>query len=49
MGRLMTSSFRTMFTRHVEWSLDLAFVRDLMRTAYAGSGKVAIDQMVVCN
>jgi hypothetical protein len=35
--------------RHVEWSLDLAFVRDLVRTAYAGSGKLAIDRMVVCN
>jgi len=35
--------------RHVEWSLDLAFVRDLVRTAYAGSDKLAIDRMVVCN
>lgn len=32
--------------RHLEQSLDLSFVRDLVREAYAGSGRPSIDPVV---
>ena len=34
------------FYRHVQRSLDLAFVRDLVRTCYAGGGRPSIDPVV---
>src|SRR5215210_3853331 len=34
------------FYRHLERSLDLAFVRDLVRDAYAESGRPSIDPVV---
>jgi len=34
------------FYRHLERSLDLAFVRDLVRDAYAGIGRPSIDPVV---
>ena len=34
------------FSRHLERSLDLSFVRDLVREAYAGSGRPSIDPVV---
>jgi transposase len=35
------------FSRHLERSLDLGFVRDLVRHAYAGIGRPSIDPVVV--
>ena len=34
------------FYRHLERSLDLAFVRDLVRDAYADSGRPSIDPVI---
>src|SRR3954447_1612983 len=34
------------FYRHLERSLDLSFVRDLVREAYADSGRPSIDPVV---
>ncbi len=34
------------FYRHLERTLDLGFVRDLVRDAYAGSGRPSIDPVV---
>lgn len=34
------------FYRHVEKSLDLSFVRDLVQKMYAGCGRPSIDPMV---
>jgi len=34
------------FYRHVEAALDLAFVRDVVREAYAGAGRPSIDPVV---
>ena len=34
--------------RHLERALDLAFVRDLVRDAYAESGRPSIDPIVFC-
>jgi transposase len=34
------------FSRHLERTLDLGFVRDLVRGAYAGIGRPAIDPVV---
>ncbi|HSH79784.1 MAG TPA: hypothetical protein VLA19_14765 [Herpetosiphonaceae bacterium] len=36
------------FSRHLEQSLDLSFVRDLVRTADAGSGRPSVVRMVFC-
>jgi transposase len=36
------------FYRHLERTLDLAFVRDLVRDTYAESGRPSIDPAVVC-
>src|SRR5687767_12962990 len=35
------------FYRHLERTLDLSFVRDVVREAYAGSGRPSIDPVVV--
>ncbi len=35
------------FSRHLEPSLDLAFVRDLVSGAYADNGRPSIDPVVV--
>ncbi len=37
---------RNHFYRHLERALDLAFVRDLVREAYAGIGRPSIDPVV---
>src|SRR5918997_4870866 len=34
------------FYRHLERTLDLAFVRDLVREAYAGTGRPSVDPVV---
>ena len=34
------------FYRHLERTLDLSFVRDLVRTVYAGIGRPSIDPVV---
>ena len=34
------------FYRQLERALDLGFVRDLVRTAYAGSGRPSVDPVV---
>ena len=34
------------FYRHVERTLDLAFVRELVEKTYAGSGRPSIDPIV---
>ena len=34
------------FSRHLERTLDLAFVRDVVREAYAGTGRPSIDPVV---
>src|SRR5918998_6981598 len=34
------------FYRHLEWLLDLSFVRDLVREAYADIGRPSIDPVV---
>src|SRR5215211_7217562 len=34
------------FYRHLEYALDLAFVRELVRDAYAGIGRPSIDPVV---
>jgi transposase len=34
------------FYRHVERTLDLGFVRDVVRHAYAGTGRPSIDPVV---
>jgi hypothetical protein len=36
------------FYRHIERSLDLTFVRDLVRTENAGNGRPSVNRMVVC-
>src|SRR3954467_2074154 len=34
------------FYRHLERTLDLAFVRDVVREAYAGTGRPSVDPVV---